>query len=110
MVRRLRKARSWLIMIKRAGERGQHAFEPVDRGKIEMVGRLVEQQDVGIADQRAGQRRPPALAARERAEPPRAVEADLRQHGVDADARGSPSAATCSATVSSGSKAGSCGR
>ena len=39
------------------------AFEPVDRGEVEVVGRLVEQQQVGLWRQRAGERGPPPLAA-----------------------------------------------
>ena len=38
-------------------------FEPFDCGEIEVVGRLVEQQDVGFADQHVGQRRAPRFAA-----------------------------------------------
>ena len=41
----------------------QPVFEPVDRAEIEMVGRLVEQQHVGILRQRADDRRPPPFAA-----------------------------------------------
>jgi len=40
-------------------------FEPLDRGQIEVVGRLVEQEDVGRRGQRVGKRRAPPLAARE---------------------------------------------
>ena len=43
----------------------QFAFEPFDRRQVEMVGRLVEQQDVGLRRQRAGERRAAALAARQ---------------------------------------------
>ena len=38
-------------------------LEPVDRFGIEMVGRLVEQQEVGLAQQELGQGHPPLLAA-----------------------------------------------
>jgi hypothetical protein len=31
------------------------AFQPLDTGKIKMIGRLVEQQDIGRGGQRAGQ-------------------------------------------------------
>ena len=33
---------------------GQLALQPLDAGQVEMVGRLVEQQDVGRGGQRAG--------------------------------------------------------
>ncbi len=47
----------------RAGEALQPFLEPLDRPKVEMVGGLVEQQDVGLLRQRAGYRRPTPLAA-----------------------------------------------
>jgi hypothetical protein len=45
------------------GEALQPVFEPFDRGEIEMVGRLVEQQHVGILRQRARDGGAAALAA-----------------------------------------------
>ena len=42
---------------------GQLLFQPFDAGKIEMVGRLVQQQDVGFRRQHAGQSGAPRLAA-----------------------------------------------
>ena len=44
----------------------QMAFEPVDGFRVEMVGRLVEQQQVGLLKQQAAERDPAALAAGER--------------------------------------------
>ena len=44
---------------------GEIALEPFDGGKIEMVGRLVEQQDVGIGREHARERGAPRLAAGE---------------------------------------------
>ena len=41
------------------------ALEPGDGLGVEMVGRLVEQQDVGLGQQQLGQRHAPLLAARE---------------------------------------------
>ena len=38
-------------------------FQPVDRAEIQVIGRLVEQQHVGILRKRADDRRPPTLAA-----------------------------------------------
>ena len=42
------------------------AFEPLDAGQIQMIGRLVEQQDVGRGRQHAGERRAARLAAGQR--------------------------------------------
>ena len=42
----------------------QFALQPFDGRKVEMVGRLVEQQNVGLGRQDAGQRRAAGLAAR----------------------------------------------
>ena len=49
----------------RAGIVAQVAFEPVDRLGVEMVGRLVEQQQLGLFEQQPAQRDAAALAARE---------------------------------------------
>ena len=49
----------------RAGIVAQMAFEPVDRLGVEMVGRLVEQQQVGLVEQQLAQRDAAALAARQ---------------------------------------------
>ncbi len=43
----------------------QEAFEPGDRFGVQMVGRLVEQQHVGLGEQQPAQRHAAALAARE---------------------------------------------
>src|SRR5690606_16076349 len=51
-----------------AGERLEEAFQPRDRRDVEMVGGLVQQQDVGFAHQRAGQQHAPLHAARQRLE------------------------------------------
>ena len=66
-----------------AGVALERALEPFDGRQVEVVGRLVEQQDIAVADQRAGERRAPRLAARERAEPARAVERYVGEHGGD---------------------------
>ena len=47
------------------GERFQLAFQPFDGGKVQMVGRLVQQQKIRAGGQGAGQRRAAGLAARE---------------------------------------------
>src|SRR5579872_1601709 len=48
---------------RRAQER-QFAFEPFDGGQIEMIGRLVEEQNVGLRRQHARQRHATSFAAR----------------------------------------------
>jgi len=45
---------------------GQLPLQPLDAGQVEMIGRLVEQQDVGCRSQRTGQRRAASLAAGQR--------------------------------------------
>ena len=47
----------------RAAARGEVAREPVDALDVEVVGRLVEQQQLGVVEQRLGQRDPAPLAA-----------------------------------------------
>ena len=47
-----------------AGVAREPAFEPVDCGEVEVVGRLVEQQHVGVLRERAGDRGAAPLAAR----------------------------------------------
>ena len=49
----------------RAGIVAQMALEPVDGLGVEMVGRLVEQQQLGLFEQQAAERDAAALAARE---------------------------------------------
>ena len=59
-------------------------FQPLDRGDIEMVGRLVEQQDVGIAGQGVRQADAPALAAGQVGEQAVGRHADIIQRRVGA--------------------------
>ena len=40
----------------RSGERGERLFEPFDRRDVEMVGRLVEEQQVGLENERPRER------------------------------------------------------
>src|SRR6202030_1445041 len=49
----------------RAAAAVEFAFEPFDRGEIEMVGGLIQQQDIGRGRQDARQWRAARLAARE---------------------------------------------
>ena len=53
----------------RAAGAEQELFEPADRVDVEVVGRLVEQQDVGVADQGLGQQDAPLHARGEIHEP-----------------------------------------
>ena len=43
----------------------QKSFEPANRGDIQVVGRLVEQQQVGVANQGCGQQGAPFETARQ---------------------------------------------
>ena len=45
---------------------GEEGLQPLDGRQIQVVGRLVEQQQIGLAHQHLGQLQPPALAARQR--------------------------------------------
>ena len=59
--------RSWLIStIPECA--GQLALQPFDAGEVEVVGRLVEQQDVGQRSQHPGQRGAACLSAGQRPE------------------------------------------
>ncbi len=49
---------------KRPGPGGKGLLEPLDRGQVEMVGRLVEHEQVELGDEQAGQRGARLLAAR----------------------------------------------
>ena len=67
----------------RAGQRLQERLEPDDRLDVEVVGRLVHQQDVGPAEQHARHRDAHLPAARQRADvavDPLVVEAEAVQH------------------------------
>ena len=67
----------------RAGPLLQERLEPDDRFDVEMVGRLVHQQDVGLAEQHARHRDAHLPAARERADvavDPLVVEAETVQN------------------------------
>ena len=55
------------------------AFQPFDRRQVEMIGRLVEQQDVGRRRQHAGERGAARLAARQRRRVFVAAQAELLQ-------------------------------
>ena len=72
----------------RAVARGQMAGQPGDRLDVEVVGRLVEQQQVGVVEQHPRERDPPPLAAREplqrRVDPgAEALERDATEQAVE---------------------------
>ena len=50
----------------RAGKTVQKILQPGNGADIQMIGRLVEQQDIGLGDQGTRQKRTPLFAARQR--------------------------------------------
>ena len=69
----------------RAGELEQVVFQPLDAGDVEVVRRLVEQQQVGRVDEQLGERDPRPLAAAkavDRLLEILVVEADAVQRGL----------------------------
>ena len=93
----------------------QLLLQPFDGRQVEMVGRLVEQHDVGLADQRAGQCRAPRLAARQFARRAVAVELHLLEHARRRGSRTGPANRSAprrhsAATLAWPVKSGSCGR
>ena len=84
---RLRKMRSWEIT--EQGARGIRARNPSShsrRGEVQVVGRLVEQEQVGRLQQEGGEAEPGLLAAGEGREEPvlgDVADAQAGEHGVD---------------------------
>ena len=74
-----RKRRSWLMRTRAERSAGNLALQPLDGRQVEMVGRLVEEQDVGRGRQHPRQRGAPGLAARQRVGSSSPVEAELLQ-------------------------------
>ena len=68
----------------RAGKVGHHVFQPDDRFHVEVIGRLVEYQQLRIARQRARQGHAFAQAAGQRIDARVLLQAEARQHGFDA--------------------------
>ena len=62
---------------KRSGEALEPVLEPFDGGQIEMIGRLVEQQQIGALGKRAGDRGAPPLAAAGSGDRPRQIDTEL---------------------------------
>ena len=67
-----------------AGVVGEKGFEPLDRVDVEMVGRLVEQQQVGLRDQRPRQQHAAPPPARQRVDDGVGRQVEPRQHQLDA--------------------------
>jgi hypothetical protein len=61
-----RNQRSWVTTTTVPRPRGQVAREPVDGLDVEVVRRLVEQEQVGAVEQQPREPDPPPLAARQR--------------------------------------------
>ena len=66
MTVRSRNARSWETMTAPPGRSRHEALEPVEAVEVEVVRRLVEQEDVEAGEQDRGQRAASGLAARQR--------------------------------------------
>jgi hypothetical protein len=64
----------------RAALRRERRLQPLDGGEVEVVGRLVEQEDVRLRRQHAGERRTPRLAAGQVRRVLLAGETELLQH------------------------------
>ena len=62
----------------RAGPVAQELLQPVDRGNVQMVGRLVEQQHLGLGHQRPGQQHPALEPARQ----PRELLVSIQPHAI----------------------------
>ena len=80
---RSRKTRSWVTKIRVRAVADQELLEPSDRLDVEVVRRLVEQQDVGLGDERPGQQDPAFHPRRQVVEPRVGVEAHPREDRVD---------------------------
>ena len=99
---------------RRPVEARQQRFQPLDALDVEMVGRLVQQQQVGAARQLAGERDPLFPAARQRPDrclggtalPPRPV-SDSRASTSSAAPSAAPSS-TAARTVTSDANRGTC--
>ena len=82
-----RNQRSWATRTTAASSVVQVALEPLQRGDVEVVGGLVEQQQVGVAGERAGQRGAGQLAAGEASQRPVEVVVVEAEPAHDRDAR-----------------------
>jgi hypothetical protein len=83
---RARNSRSWLTTTRPADRPEHEPLEPLEAGEVEVVGRLVEQEDVVARQQHRGERGPRRLPARQVHR--LGVEQVGRQPEVDADLLG----------------------
>ena len=68
----------------RAATGFQFAFQPFNGGDVQVIGRLIQQQDVGPGRQGAGQRRAPRFAARQGGGIFRAVQTQMAEQVIGA--------------------------
>ena len=81
---RRRKARSCVTKTQRRAAIDEELLHPLDRVDVEMVRRLVEQEHVGLAHERAREERLSLASARRGGERRVGIEAEVLEHGVDA--------------------------
>ena len=67
----------------RPRERREEVLQPADRVDVEVVGRLVEEQDVGLRDERLAEQRAPPPAAGERSSTFGRRQRQARDHHLD---------------------------
>ena len=84
VARRWRNARSCVTKTTAPAYSTRNVFEPRDRVDVEMVGRLVEQQHVGLGDERPRQQHAAPPAARQRVDDRVGRQIEARQHQLDA--------------------------
>ena len=90
----------------------ERRFQPLDGGDVEMIGGLVEQQDIGLGREHAGERGAPPLAARKARRVFVAGEAQ-RFEQIAGAVGSSPSvrpASTKASVVAKPERSGTCGR
>ena len=68
----------------RAGKLGEEGFQPDNRVEIEMIGRLVEEQHVGVGDEGSREQDAASPSARQRVDAGVGRQVEARQHQLDA--------------------------
>ena len=63
---------------------GKMLLEPLNGRQVEVIGGLIEQENLGLADQDAREIDPPGLAARELGNTPLGIDAEAIKHGCGA--------------------------
>ena len=66
-----------------AAELAQRVFQPGNRRDIEMVGGLIQQQDIGLGHQRLGEQNAPLPAARQGIQRLVGIDLVLRENSID---------------------------